>query len=521
MKYKNISTSLICLLPSIFIIPVLINFVYNFNIGGLNLLSSFLNAAIKPDISDIVLESTIKGLRTTFSIAFISWIISIIIGLILGLLSSKLYLSNYNSNNLITSNIIRFFLIPRAIHEMIWALVLQSVFGLSPLIAILAITIPYSFNFAKIISGQIDNLDIKPLISLKSNGANNLLAILTFTIPKMTSTIISHAAYRFECALRGATLLGVFGLGGIGTELELTLRSLKFNELWTSIWALWLMMFIVENLVNFIQRNLKNYQLKPINIMTVTFVASIIFITSLNTISQTHLDLTIGIDNFDSLRIDIGSIIDGYNSLPILRLTTITLIITFFTSIISLSMPPLMLLTFQNKNINRVFSTIWSLMRIVPTPLSALLLLLCSHANLAIAIISLSIHNIGIMGRALKEGIDNQQSSLFDSFISCGISERKSWLYGKLSLEANKYLAYASYRTEVIMKETSVLGVIGGSGLGWQLRESLSSFAWGEVFMVIITYIIIFMLWEKISNKVQNIFIGLKSPEKSPYSMST
>ena len=81
-------------------------------------------------------------------------------------------------------------------------------------------------------------------------------ALFTAIIPNLLSKISSYIGYRLECAIRGATLLGIFGLGGIGTELKLTLESLQFNELWTSLWILAAMIFLIESLLSWLRNNL-------------------------------------------------------------------------------------------------------------------------------------------------------------------------------------------------------------------------------------------------------------------------
>ncbi len=73
----------------------------------------------------------------------------------------------------------------------------------------------------------------------------------------------------------------------------------------------------------------------------------------------------------------------------------------------------------------------------------------------------------------------------------------------KMSLQSNSYLTYSLYRIDVILRETIVVGTVGGVGLGWQLKESLSSFAWEEVLLITITFISITLIGETFSEKLQ------------------
>ena len=110
---------------------------------------------------------------------------------------------------------------------------------------------------------------------------------------------------------------------------------------------------------------------------------------------------------------------------------------------------------------------------------------------------------MGVLGRLLKQNIDNQDTNIFTGIKAIGANSQLAWLYGKMSLQSNSYLTYSLYRTDVILRETIVVGAVGGVGLGWQLKESLSSFAWEEVLLITATFISITLLCETLSEKLQ------------------
>ena len=110
------------------------------------------------------------------------------------------------------------------------------------------------------------------------------------------------------------------------------------------------------------------------------------------------------------------------------------------------------------------------------------------------------------MGRILNEGIENQDNKRLEAFTSSGASSKTAWLYGSLSKQSLSYLAYAAYRSDVLLRETAIVGLVGGSGLGWQLTESLSSFNWAEVILIIICFICLTLSGEAISEYLRNHF---------------
>ena len=75
---------------------------------------------------------------------------------------------------------------------------------------------------------------------------------------------------------------------------------------------------------------------------------------------------------------------------------------------------------------------------------------------------------------------------------------------GLFAKQAKSYLAYCAYRSDIIIRETAIVGLIGSVGLGWQLHESLSSFAWKEVGIVLIAYSSIAIIGESINAKIKS-----------------
>ena len=100
----------------------------------------------------------------------------------------------------------------------------------------------------------LDALPTASLEALRCGGSPAPTALFTALGPPLLPQVISYSGYRLECALRSATLLGVFGLGGLGTELRLTLQSLAFNELWSGLWLLLAVMLLLEALMGWLRR---------------------------------------------------------------------------------------------------------------------------------------------------------------------------------------------------------------------------------------------------------------------------
>jgi phosphonate transport system permease protein len=217
------------------------------NQNGLPLVLEFLQAILHPDISWKFLQVTGTATLKTLGFAVCGTTFSVFIGSLCGVLVSEVWAESFFqsktdcSHKLFLSGrwILRQFLaIIRAIHEMIWGLFFVNIFGLDPLVGILAIAIPFGAMTAKVFSEIIDETPRQPLRTLLNAGVHPLNAFLYTIVPQAFPNLLSYAFYRFECSLRAAAVLGIIGAGGLGYEIFLSLQSLRYQQLWTLFWAL-------------------------------------------------------------------------------------------------------------------------------------------------------------------------------------------------------------------------------------------------------------------------------------------
>tara|TARA_Y100001970_G_scaffold294298_1_gene450030 strand:+ start:1053 stop:2567 length:1515 start_codon:yes stop_codon:yes gene_type:complete len=489
-----------CYLPAATVIPLSIIFIKDLNLDGVYLFYQFISSAIKPSLDLSLISNAFNSIQITIFFAIFSWIISIVVGVFLGIISSDIFFYVLNIPTYF-KYILKFILSPiRSIHEVIWGLFLIQLFGLNPLISIIAIAVPYSAIIARITSDQINNIEKNTIIALSNMSKNSFAALITIIFPEIKKVISTYGRYRFECSIRSATTLGIFGLGGIGNEIFLSLQALKFNNLWTYLWLMLLIILLQRRIIDFI---LINKRLISKKILLYLFIPSLyLWINSLNI----DFKLNISLDSYLFNNLNLNNI--NFESSNILRSIKETILLALLAGGFAISMPPLILLIFQNKLSRNLIYFIWEILRLLPTPLTTLILVICNQPTIALAAISLGLNNIGILGQLLKSNLDQRNNNNFYAIYNLSKSKRISWLYSKMLPEATRYLAYSAYRTDVIIRETIVVGLIGSVGIGWQLQESLTSFAWNEVFILIIIYSSITLTGELINEKIQSHWIS-------------
>ncbi|MFE1745540.1 PhnE/PtxC family ABC transporter permease [Coleofasciculus sp. H7-2] len=224
------------------------------NEGGWNLVWRFIVAAFSPDLSPEFLHLTLDSTLKTLAYAVCGTFFSVLIGLVGGVFCSEIWWESVSNSKLKTQTRSIGFLqlktqspwvmvrgvlaIPRAIHELIWGLFFVNIFGLDPLVAVLAIAIPFGAITAKVFSEILDETPHQPLMALLNSGVSPLNAFAYSLIPQAFLNLLSYAFYRFECSIRSAAVLGIIGAGGLGYQILLSLQSLRYEQMWTFLIAL-------------------------------------------------------------------------------------------------------------------------------------------------------------------------------------------------------------------------------------------------------------------------------------------
>jgi len=504
---------LLLLLPSLVLLPLLAILPFLAHGGGLDLLGQFAWAAVTPSLDPLVLRSALAGLATTVGMALLGWVASLALGLLLGLASSRT-LWRTAFGRLWPAHLIRRLLaIPRAIHELLWGLLLLQLVGLQPVVAVVAIAIPFGALVARVVADLLDGLDTGRLDALRLAGAPAPAALLTALGPPLLPGLLSYGGYRLECALRSATLLGVFGLGGLGTDLKLTLQSLEFHELWTGLWLLLAVMLALETGLGRLRRRwvmprrlgLDQPRVGVRGREMVLGLASLVPLTF-------GVGWGLGVDPrallaWQPLQGGGGSgWLDGERllALPWPALIGGTLTLTLLAAALAVGLPPLQLLVSAPWPPARWLVRLsWALARLWPPPLTALLLLLLLQPGVVTAALALGLHNAGILGRLLAEALADGSAANEQALASTGVGPRLALLYGRYPAIARPYLAYGAYRADVLLRETVVVGLVGATGLGSQLLESLSSFAWDQLLALVAVYALLTLVGEELSDRLR------------------
>jgi len=119
----------------------------------------------------------------------------------------------------------------RSVPDIVYALILVWTFGVGPLAGILAIALHTVGALGKLFAEVVENADMRPWEAVRASGGNWAHAVRFGILPQVLPNFLSYVLLRFEINVRGATVIGFVGAGGIGQELYSVISFNYYQEI--------------------------------------------------------------------------------------------------------------------------------------------------------------------------------------------------------------------------------------------------------------------------------------------------
>ena len=123
----------------------------------------------------------------------------------------------------------------RSVPELVWALVFVRVVGLGPTAGVLAIALTYGGMLGKVYGEILESGDTHATETLLRNGSSRLQAFFYGLLPQNAAELTSYTVYRWECAIRSSVVLGFVGAGGLGQQMDNSMKMFNGDEVLTML----------------------------------------------------------------------------------------------------------------------------------------------------------------------------------------------------------------------------------------------------------------------------------------------
>ena len=144
----------------------------------------------------------------------------------------------------------------RSVPELIWALIFVRVVGLGPTAGVIAIALTYGGMLGKVYAEILESGDVQATQSLLRNGACPMQAFFYGLLPQNASELTSYTVYRWECAIRSSAVLGFVGAGGLGQQMDSSMKMFNGSEVATILMVFMALVALADRLSAWLRKAL-------------------------------------------------------------------------------------------------------------------------------------------------------------------------------------------------------------------------------------------------------------------------
>ena len=134
----------------------------------------------------------------------------------------------------------------RTFPEIVLAIMFIKAVGPGSFAGVLAVSIHSIGMLGKLFSEAIENMDRGADEALEAAGGNRADIWLLATFPTILPEFINYTLYRFEIAVRSASILGMVGAGGIGTPLLFAIQTRTWDRVGIILLGIIIMVTVID-----------------------------------------------------------------------------------------------------------------------------------------------------------------------------------------------------------------------------------------------------------------------------------
>ena len=148
------------------------------------------------------------------------------------------------------------------------------------------------------------------------------------------------------------------------------------------------------------------------------------------------------------------------------------------------------------------------LMRAFPEIVIAGLLVAILSIGPIAAVVAIAIHTIGALGKLFFEVVENADMKPDEGLRSVGATWLERVRYGMVPQVLPNFVSYALLRTEINVRASTIIGAVGGGGIGEVFRLSLSRDHAAKTYAIIILLFATILLIDWLSGWLRQKLVG-------------
>ncbi len=155
-----------------------------------------------------------------------------------------------------------------------------------------------------------------------------------------------------------------------------------------------------------------------------------------------------------------------------------------------------------------VFRRTFELMRAFPEIVIAGLLVAIFSIGPIGAVVAIAIHTVGALGKLFYEVVENADMKPDEGLRAAGGNWLERVRYGMVPQVMPNFVSYGLLRTEINVRASTIIGAVGGGGIGETFRRSLSNDHPAKTYAIIILLFLTILAIDWLSGYLRRKLVG-------------
>ena len=498
-----------------------------FQPDGLSNASALIQGLLNPTFEADFVQRVLRLSVESFAIGVTGLALALFLGVPLGLLGARLpRLIQGPSPNALQDFFTRWvrpvsrlvLTILRSIPEIIWAFLFVRILGLGPGPAVLAIGLSFAGIIGKLFAELMESAAPEPGQSLRRIGVSPFGVAFYGVLPQVRHQWVGYGLFRLECAIRSAAILGVVGAGGLGTEIDLSIRYFEYDKLGTALIALLVSIFLLEIVSRFLRKAATRWSLIVVSLGAVLGSWSL-GITWLELFSMQALEqMILFVQGFSDPSLDTQFI--WASVIGMLETIGMALFATAGAALCAFVLAPLgawQIVSFEYLKdapkgakhqgifwgLMGMVRGLFQMLRAMPELVWALIFVVWIGAGSMAGMMAIGVHTVGILGRLFGEVYEDIEERYPRALEARGAGRMGGWAYGVLPQALPQLLSFSLFRFEVNIRATAMVGFVGAGGIGDAIHTAISLFHFRELATLLIILVLMVSLVDALSSALR------------------
>ncbi|MEA1973840.1 MAG: phosphonate ABC transporter, permease protein PhnE, partial [Candidatus Cloacimonadota bacterium] len=117
--------------------------------------------------------------------------------------------------------------------------------------------------------------------------------------------------------------------------------------------------------------------------------------------------------------------------------------------------------------------------------------------------LALMFHSIAALTKLYSEQIENIDEGQIEAIKATGANTLQVWIYAVIPQIISPFLAFTIYRWDINIRMATIVGFVGGGGIGLALKQQQQFLRWDNVGVILWLIAIVVWLMDMISSKVR------------------